>query len=179
MIRGDRTAPPSLTLLLRAALLCCSGCSPGHLDTFPPLVRPGVEVTQSDYRLQEAVEEYVNFRNLPVSPQRMRSGVITTEWFEVNGLEIPPTPLAECPRTTSQAARGEPSYRARYRFSILPRASIRLFRVEAHWQKEVPAANPDEAAWVDCSSTGAWEREASERIILRARLLSRRFRNQE
>lgn len=180
MLSGDRKTPPSDRRILIPALvgLLC-GCSPGHLESFPSLVRPGVEVPQADYRLADAVEEYVSFRNLPVSPQQMRTGVVTTEWFEVHGLEVKPTPLAECPGPPPTEQELEPDYRARYRFSILPRASLRLFRVEAHWQKELRTTDPDQPSWIDCRSTGAWEREAEDRIILRARLLSHQYRTRE
>lgn len=150
------------------------GCSPGHIQAFPPPVRPGVDVHQQDYRLREAVVEYIEFRNLPFSPERMRTGVVMTEWFNVHDLELPPTPLAICPGPSSTGG-PPPEYRARYRFSILPRGGIRLFRVEAHWQKAQPNMGSDGPRWVDCRSTGAWEREAEDRIILRARLLSQRY----
>lgn len=154
------------------------GCSPGHLESFPPPVRPGVDVHQADFRLYDAVVEYIQFRNLPVSPERMRTGVVITEWFPVDDLELQPTPLAVCPGTHPQDG-GSGRYRARYRFNILPRGGIRIFRVDAHWQREHRTVDPEEPNWTDCRSTGAWEREAEDRIILRARVLSRQYRRPE
>lgn len=131
---------------------------------------------ESDYRLPEAVGEYVEFRGLPVSPDRMRSGVLITEWFPVANLELPPTPLAECPGESVAAEEG-PAYRARYRFSILARGGFRLFQVEAHWQREGGEGADAAKPWVDCRSTGAWEREVESSILLRAKLLSHRYRD--
>ena len=106
----------------------------------------------------------------------MRSGVITTEWFQVRDVERSPTPLAVCPEGGHE---DDPTlaYRARYRFNILPRGGIRLFRVDAHWQKERRTVDPEEPAWTDCRSTGAWERDVEDRIVLRAKLLSQRYRS--
>lgn len=168
-----RRFPSLLAGLLLA--LGSGGCSPGHMEAFPPPVRPGVDVHPADYRLHDAVAEYIQFRNLPVSPERMRPGVIITEWFPVDDLELQPTPLAICPGTTPSEGR-DSLYRARYRFNILPRGGIRLFRVDAHWQRERDTVDPEAPRWVDCQSTGAWERDAEDRIILRAKLLSQRFR---
>jgi len=174
-----RPLPPSagLARVLTGFLIGVwfAGCSGHALDSFPPPVRPGLEVFESNYRLTDAVQEYIDFRALPVSPDRMRSGVVTTEWFPVRDLERPPTPLARCPGT-SPGAEADPTYRARYRFSILPRGGFRLLRAEAHWQREVEGGEGGTPAWEDCRSTGVWERETEDRILLRAKLLATRYR---
>ncbi len=130
---------------------------------------------ESSYRLTDAVQEYIDFRALPVSPDRMRSGVVTTEWFPVHDLQRPPTPLASCPGASPDGGTDHP-YRARYRFSILPRGGFRLLRAEAHWQREVDGPEGGVRAWEDCRSTGVWERETEGRILLRAKLLATEYR---
>jgi hypothetical protein len=41
-----------------------------------------------------------------------------------------------------------------------------------------PGASADAAKpWVDCQSTGAWGREVEDSILLRAKLLSHRYRD--
>jgi hypothetical protein len=60
---------------------------------------------------------------------------------------------------------------------LLPRGGFRLFQVEAHWQREGGEVAAAAKPWVDCRSTGAWEREVEDSIILRAKLLSHRYRD--
>lgn len=176
----DFQAFPQRNLFLLLAFLAPPlwGCNAGHLEAFPPPTRPGVNVHQADYRLHDAVAEYIQLRNLPVSPERIRKGVVITEWFPVDLLELDPTPLATCPGP-STSVEGPPRYRARYRFNVLSRGSLRIFRVDAHWQKEARSVNPEKEGWRDCESTGAWEKGAEDGILLRARLLSQRYRDLE
>ena len=100
------------------------------------------------------------------------------EWFLVDLLELDPTPLATCPGP-STSVEGSPRYRARYRFNVLSRGGLRIFRVDAHWQKEARSVNPEKEGWRDCESTGAWEKGAEDGVLLRARLLSQRYRDLE
>ncbi len=171
--RLSRTSPSILLGALLPPLLAGCAGGGGEIEAFPPMVRPGVGVYDRDARLHDAVQEYMEFRGLPISPDRMRTGVVTTLWFPVQELEVPPTPLAACPGPPP-GENATPSYRARYRFSVLGRAGHNLFRVEAHWQKALVEAGREE--WADCRSTGAWERETESSIILRAKMLAREFR---
>ena len=154
-----------LTPLWSLLALSCGG---GVLDSFPPPATVGVEVMNPTARLGDAVQEYLELQGLPVRGAGLRGNVVETDWFTVADLETGATPLAVCPAVSEQA---DPRYRARYRFSISPRAGSRLFQVEAHWQRASGTDLPREPAWQDCRSTGSWERAMEERLVLRAELM--------
>lgn len=163
--------PPARSCL-GPVLLLLAGCAGSTLDTFPAMVWTGVTV--HDERavpwLDDAVQEYVDVHGLPVEQGTVGRGRLTTEWFPVDALD---PALAACPETPATATDlVDPRHRARYRFTLLARAGQTLFRVEAHWQKEAPDRGfEDEEGWVDCPSTGEWERLTAERLVQRARLM--------
>ncbi len=140
----------------------------GSAAAFPAAQRTGVEVLNPNARLDAAVEEYLDVLGVPVRGGGLRGSVVETEWFPVANLEEAAAPLAVCPRPAAEA---EPAYRARYRFTILPRAGARVFQAEAHWQRAVAADEQGVPMWADCRSTGTWERSTEERLILRAELM--------
>lgn len=165
--RWKGPAPRALTgVLFLTGLAGCGGT--GAPGAFPPSQRPGVEVLNPNARLGAAVEEYLDVLGVPVRGGGLRGSVVETEWFDVVNLEEGGVPLAACPGGPPNT---ESVYRARYRFTILPRAGARLFQAEAHWQRAVSADEQGTPVWTDCRSTGAWEQSTEERLILRAELI--------
>lgn len=176
MLRLARSRFRPAGISASALVFLLAGCGGAPLETFPSLVRTGVTVQdeRTQAYLDDAVREYVDVHGLPVEQGNLVSGRLTTEWFPLESLD---PALARCPEARGAApAEGDryetPRFRARYRFTLLPRAGQTLLRVEAHWQREAsgPAFETD-GAWVDCPSTGEWERATEERLVMRASLM--------
>jgi hypothetical protein len=169
-MRIHSRSPSALRLALVFFLLGCSSGAP--LDSYPPGPLTGVEVHEPNARLTEAIQEYVDHLGLPVRIGGLRTNVTETDWFRVENIEEGEIALASCDRRSDPGRPGQEEYRARYRFSILPRAGYRVLRAEVHWQVALPPGLDGTARWADCRSMGRWERATEERLVLRAKLMS-------
>jgi hypothetical protein len=169
VLPGRPTRLGALSSVLTLAAVGCSSGASQSLDSYPPGPLTGVEVHERGARLADAIQEYLDQLGLPVHMGGLRGNVTETEWFGVENIEGGELPLAACPDRRRDPGREQ--YRARYRFSILPRAGYRLLRAEAHWQIALPPGPDGIPAWGDCRSTGRWERATEERIVMRARLM--------
>lgn len=146
------------------------GCAGSRIQAFPQPTHRAQDVQMEGARLSAAVAEYVSFEGLDLVRGQGLGGTTVTDWTDAFGIEGGDPPLAEC---ASASAEDEPVYRARYRFDISSRSGIQSLHVLAHWQVANGQALVGETNWQDCRSTGAFERDAQERIVTRARMMSR------
>ena len=157
---------------LAACLPLLVGACGGGADfqAFPvPPHRP-IEVTDGSLALGAAVEEFMDLRGLEVDTGARLAGVTVTRWAAVAGIENGDPPIAECP--PNRTGDENPEYRARYRFTVQSRAGSRSLFVEAQWETLRPTGIDDRPRWVECRSTGVFERSAQDQMLIRARMLS-------
>lgn len=157
--------------LLLALGLISAGCVEAQIEAFPIAPHRPQDVPMEGARLSEAVTEYISLEGLDLINGRGLGQIRVTDWTDVYRIEGGDPPLAECPATASDE--GEPLYRARYRFDISSRTGIRSLHVLAHWQVAQGVSLAGQTNWVDCRSTGAFERRTQDRIATRARMMSR------
>lgn len=155
-------------LALLASMVLVAACARFTNEPFPPRVRPGVQVNISQARVWAAVEEFVNSRGVGVARVDSLSAThaVTTDWFDMTSIESPDGPVATCPSTSEAPT---PAYRGRYRFTVGARTIHSFLTVEAHWQAERLEGLDGKPSWVDCTSSGVWERRTSDWLVLRAR----------
>ncbi|MGD8320054.1 MAG: hypothetical protein PVJ02_06355 [Gemmatimonadota bacterium] len=162
---------PSARALIPLVVLSAAFSTACHRFTnepFPPRVRPGVQVTLSQDRVWAAVVEFVNVRGVGVARVDSLSAThaVTTDWFDMSSIQSPDGPVATCPSTSEGPPR---AYRGRYRFTVGARTIHSFLTVEAHWQAERLEGLDGTPAWVDCTSTGTWEKRTVDWLVLRAR----------
>lgn len=164
MRRVERTA-------VAAAIVLMAGCAGSSIEAFPvPTHRPQ-EVQMQGARLNEAVSEFISIEGLDLVRGRAITGIRITDWSEVFRIEEGAPPMAECPAASDTES--VPQYRARYRFEVSNRTGIQSLHVVAHWQVARGEALAGETNWLECRSTGAFERTTQDQIVTRARMMSR------
>lgn len=166
---SPRTVSARLVLLVPLVLATlAAACARFTNEPFPPRVRPGVQVNISQDRVWAAIVEFVNSRGVGVARVDSMSSThaVTTDWFAMSGIDSPDGSLATCPSASEEPP---PAYRGRYRFTVGARTIHSFLTVEAHWQAERLEGLDGTPSWVDCTSTGEWERRTADWLVLRAR----------
>ena len=156
-----------LALLLALAFAGCA--SRIDFTTFPMAPHRPVDIPERALPLGRAVEEFIAIRGLEIDPGARLPGVTVTLWVAVAGIENGDPPIADCPTRGPDVP--DPEYRARYRFTVDSRRGQQTLFVEAHWQTLGGRDIAGDAKWVECRSTGVFERGAQDQLVIRARML--------
>jgi len=151
--------------LLGVVLAATAACARYNPDPFPPPVSSGVLMAVGPGRTWNAVIAFVDARSLPVVEADASMGSIVTYWIDFFPGEIEPGTMADCESPVGDAVS---PVRARFEFVVSPRGSRATMRVRSQWQR---AATDHEmegtrviAGYVNCVSTGKWEKEAETYI---------------
>ncbi|GMV06610.1 MAG: hypothetical protein AMXMBFR53_28860 [Gemmatimonadota bacterium] len=144
----------------RAALLllplALAGCSRASRPSFPPPARPPVFI-QLDFETAFAsLSAILESRNFPLVVEDPQFGSVRTDWVYYEPGELDVRPLAEC-----QGMEDAPParVRARFGFDVRRRTVNSTVTILTQWQIERhPGMDTDDRSFVDCRSTGEWER---------------------
>lgn len=152
----------TLSLLAALAFFACARAgNPG----FPPPARPGILVPTSASGTFYALLTLLETRGYSVLMADTAFGILRTDWMEWQPGENDLRNLADCGvDSTALASRT----RARFGFEVRPRANRAFVTILAHWQMELHAGFDDsDRGFVDCRSTGEWERTVEEALLQR------------
>ena len=153
----------SLSLLLMATL--SAACSRMNAPGFPPPARPAVLVP-SDYETTfHSIARFIESRGMPVLQEDASFGSIQTDWVYWGPGEVDLEAMADCDL-------GEGSVpmrtRARFGFEVRRRANRASVMILTQWQAERHAGFDDsDRGFVDCRSTGEWERMIEQTLTQR------------
>jgi len=152
-------------LPLLAALVVAAACTRAGSVGFPPPVRPGVLSATDAESTFRGLAGLMESRGFPILMADTAFGVLRTEWMEWDVGEMNLENLADC----GVGPNAPPSRtRARFAFEVRPRANRSFVTIITHWQMEAHAGFDDsDRGYVDCQSTGEWERTMEENLTLR------------
>lgn len=157
--------PARLTAVAAAALLL-GGCASSTSTGFPAPARAGVLVPTDFETTFRTVVGLLETRGIPVLVADADFGNVITEWIEWAPGEVDLGVLADCDLPDDapvSAARG------RFGFEIRPRANRAQVTVLTHYQVERhPGFDDSDRGYVDCASTGEWERAVTEVLTRRS-----------
>jgi hypothetical protein len=104
-------------------------------------------------------------RGIPILMADTAFGVLRTDWVEWEASEIAIDDMADCGNgSESLPART----RARFSFEVRPRANRSFVSIISHWQMDKHQAfDESDRGYVDCRSTGEWERSIEEALTQR------------
>ncbi len=154
----------SLFLLLVATLP--AACSRMNAPGFPPPARPAVLVP-SDYETTlRSIARFIESRGMTVLREDASFGSIQTDWVYWGPGDVDLEAMADCDL-------GEGSLptrtRARFGFDVRRRANRSSVMILTQWQAERHAGFDDsDRGFVDCRSTGEWERMIEQTLTQRA-----------
>ena len=154
----------SLFLAL-AAMTVAVACARAGAVGLPPPVRPGV-ISPTDARTTfRSLSGLMESRGFPVLMADTSFGVLRTDWVDWEPGEIDLADMADCGGgPDSPPART----RARFSFEVRPRANRSFVTIISHWQVERHGGfDESDRGYVDCVSTGEWERAIEETITQR------------
>lgn len=137
-------------------LLLPSGCSRATRSSFPPAARPPVFIQLDFETAFNTLRAVLESRHYPLVVEDEQFGSVRTDWVYYEPGELDLRPLAVCPLGPDAApARA----RARFGFDVRRRTVNSTVTILTQWQVE-RLAGFDEAdrGFVDCRSTGEWER---------------------
>lgn len=142
--------PLILALSLLAA--CARVGAPG----FPSPVRPPVLIQVPADQVYPSLLGMLEARGLPIVVEDPQFGFLRTDWVYWDEGELAVSQVADCP-VSSGAPPGR--VRARFGFDIRRRTVQSSVSILSQWQMEKLAGFDDsDRGFVDCRSTGAWER---------------------
>lgn len=152
----------SAWLLVSVALVGCARMSsPG----FPPPARAAFLVPTDFETTFQSLATIVESRGMPVIVADSSFGSIQTDWMDWDAGELDLAGLAQCDQTE-----GAPPARtrARFAFDVRPRANRATVTIRVQWQTQrYTGFNGEDGGFVDCRSTGEWERRLEEGLTQR------------
>lgn len=152
-------------LVAAVALMAAGGCARGGSSGFPPPARPGVLVASDAPGTYEAIRAMIEARGLPLLVENEEFGSLVTDWVHWAPGEVNLAALADCD-LPENAPVGDA--RGRFAFEIRPRANRAQVTILAQYQIErVPGFDDSDRGYVDCRSTGEWERTVAESLTQR------------
>ena len=152
-------------LLLACAGLALSGCSRLHHAGFPRPVRAAVLVPGTFEATMAALQGLLETRGIPVLVVDDQFGTIESDWTYWEAGEVDLRSLADC----GGGPKAVPTrMRARFRFDVRRRAIESTVQITTQWQADkVPGFKRGDEGFVDCRSTGEWERAVEEALTHR------------
>lgn len=152
----------SLLLLIAVSATCARMRSPG----FPPPARPAVLVPSTYEATFSAVARLIDSRGMPVLQEDPSFGSIQTDWIYWEPGEVDLEAMADCGFDEGTVPMRT---RARFGFEVRRRANRASVMILTQWQAERHAGFDDsDRGFVDCRSTGEWERMMEQTLTQRA-----------
>jgi hypothetical protein len=143
-------------VLIVLALLLPAGCARMKAPGFPSPVRPPVLVQVQAEQVYASLLAMLEARGLPIVVEDEQFGFLRTDWVYWDEGELAVSTVADCP-VSPDAPLGR--VRARFGFDIRRRTAQSSVHLLSQWQMEKLAGfEKDDAGFVDCRSTGEWER---------------------
>ncbi|MEQ8329238.1 MAG: hypothetical protein RJQ04_07655 [Longimicrobiales bacterium] len=156
-----RTATAALVLVA----LTATGCARAGSTGFPPPARPGVLVAADAEQTFATLHAMLETRGLPILVSDASFGNLITEWVDWAPGEVNLGALAECGLDDDDRVTHA---RGRFAFEVRPRANRAQVTVLAHYQVERhPGFDESDRGYVDCRSTGEWERVVGDALTQR------------
>ena len=148
-----------------AALVVAVACARAGAVGFPAPVRPGIQSGSNARSTFLAVYGLMESRGIPVIMADTSFGVLRTDWVEWGPGEIDLEAMADC----EVGPEAPPARtRARFAFEVRPRTVRSFVTIISHWQMEKHGRFDDsDRGYVDCRSTGEWERSMEEMLTQR------------
>jgi len=148
-----RAPRPILASLL--VLLALGGCSRTRRPSFPPPARPPLFVQLDFETVFNQLRSMLEARSYPLVVEDEQFGSVRTDWVYFDPAEVDVRPMAECP----QLPAGDARIRARFGFDVRRRTVQSTVTILTQWQAErLPGFDQSDRGFVDCRSTGEWER---------------------
>ena len=152
----------ALLLLITGSAACARMRAPG----FPPPARPAVLVPSSYEATFSTVARLIESRGLPVLQEDVSFGSIQTDWIYWQPGEVDLAAMAHCDLGEGTVPMRT---RARFGFEVRRRANRASVMILTQWQAERHAGFDDsDRGFVDCRSTGEWERMIEKTLTQRA-----------
>ncbi len=142
------------------------GCARMSSPGFPPPARPGFLVPSDFETTFASLSMMVEARGMPVLVSDSDFGSIQTDWVNWDEGEVDLDSVARC-----DLPPGAPPVRTRARFSfdVRRRANRATVTIRTQWQAELRAGFAQgNRSYVDCPSTGEWERMVEQALTQRA-----------
>lgn len=161
----DRRLRRAAGLAAAAGLLVATGCARAGSSGFPPPARPGVLVAGDAEGTYESIRAMIEARGLPILLEDREFGTLITDWVHWAPGEVNLTALADCDLPDDAPVADA---RGRFAFEIRPRANRAQVTILAQYQIERhPGFDESDRGYVDCRSTGEWERTVAESLTQR------------
>jgi len=152
-------------IVFTVAALSLSGCSRLHQSGFPRPVRAPVLVLSDFDVTMSAISGMLETRGIPILVTDTQFGTIQSDWVYWEAGEVDLSYVADCGGDPDVAL---DRMRARFRFDIRRRAKGSTVQIATQWQAEKhPGFQRGSAGYVDCRSTGEWERAVEEALTQR------------
>ena len=150
---------------LLAALAVATACARNQQTGFPPPVRPGIISPTTAQVTFRSLASLMEARGFPVLMADTSFGVLRTDWVEWSPGEVNISTMADCEVGADAPASRT---RARFSFEVRPRANRSFVTIISQWQMEKHGGFDDsDRGFVNCMSTGEWERMLEESILQR------------
>ena len=148
-----------------AALVVAAACARAGAVGLPAPVRPGVSSATNAQSTFRAISGLMEAQGFPVLMADTAFGVLRTDWVEWEAGEINLQEMADC----DVGPEAPPSRtRARFAFEVKPRTIRSFVTIISHWQMEKHGAfDGSDSGYVDCRSTGEWEKAMEETLSQR------------
>jgi hypothetical protein len=154
-----------LLLPALAAVAVAVACARAGSVGLPAPVRPGVLSSTDAQSTFRAISGLMEAQGFPVLMADTSFGVLRTDWVEWDAGEMNLEDVADCEIGPDWPASRT---RARFAFEVRPRANRSFVTIISHWQMEKHVGFDDsDRGFVDCRSTGAWERAMEETLTQR------------
>ena len=142
--------------LLILALPLLTGCARMRAPGFPSPVRPPVLIQVTADQVYASLLSMLEARGLPIVVEDDQFGFLRTDWVYWDEGELAVSQVADCPVSTEMPPG---RVRARFGFDVRRRTVQSSVSILSQWQMEkLPGFDGDERSFVDCRSTGEWER---------------------
>jgi hypothetical protein len=139
-----------------ALALSAGGCSRATRPSFPPPVRAPVFLQLDFETAFGQLLSVMESRNYPLVVEDAQFGTVRTDWVTYEAGEVDLSALATCPPPAEPATA---RMRARFGFDVRRRTVQTTVTLLTQWQIErLRGFEESDRGWVDCRSTGEWER---------------------
>jgi hypothetical protein len=152
-------------IVITVAALSLSGCARLHRPGFPRPVRAAVLVLTDFDVTMAAISGMLETRGIPILLTDAQFGTIQSDWVYWEPGEVDLSYVTDC----GDAADAPPDrMRARFRFDVRRRAKGSTVQIATQWQADKhPGFERGTTGFVDCRSTGEWERAVEEALTQR------------
>jgi hypothetical protein len=145
--------------------LSLSGCARLHRPGFPRPVRAPVLVLSDFDMTMSAISGMLETRGIPILMTDSQFGTIQSDWVYWEAGEVDLSYVADC---GGDADTPPNRMRARFRFDVRRRAKGSTVQIATQWQADKhPGFERGTEGFVDCRSTGEWERAVEEALTQR------------